>query len=69
MIMTTSEKQPRDEALLPMHGCCTAGMDERTGPRDLDLDDEPPPFLVDGDAEAYWAGRNKATRLSARVAA
>lgn len=43
--------------------------DQARSSTDLDFDRDPPPNRSDAEREAFWAGRNTAGRLSARMAA
>ena len=66
MSVMNVEKRPERRPILSLAGC----RDENAeGAANEERFDPKPPHSLDSEAETFWAGRNKAARLSARIAA
>jgi len=66
MTVMNNEKRLERKPVLSLVGCWDEDVD---GPASEEHFDQKPPRSIDSEVESFWAGRNQAARLSARIAA
>jgi hypothetical protein len=66
MTAMNSDNRSERKPVFNVVGCWDEDSDTMAGSEQFD---QKPPHLLDFEVESFWAGRNKAARISTRIAA